>query len=874
MARCTFLPKKTTLAVALAAVFSATAALAGPVCSPTVTGSITNPVLWSMGDCTVTGTINVSSGTALASTGTTNGTLSNSGTISGAYFGISNTGTIGNLSNSGVVSTGVAVSGSSNTAISNTGTIGTLSNSGTISGAYFGIFNTGPIGTLSNSGTISALSGVNFSVDAGLLNGSTGLFNSGTIGALLNSGTISGGISGIFNNGTIGTLTNSGVIRGSVNGISVGSQSSIVVLNNSVGGTIIATGSTISGLSGGAAILNFGTIGTLTNSGTLSGATAALYIEAGGTLGTITNSGVIAGNIVNNSSVDLSINGGSGTVFGTLTGFDGAAGTITNTTSNVAFGAGNLLLNDSINVGSNAVNNTAATLQVNNSVAITGNYNQGAAATLLIGVASGAVTNGLLTSDSGYGRLVVSGSATLAAGSSVELKATNGYGFAAGQRFVVIDASSSGTNYNEGSLNYGISGYSAVLTGLDASAGGRSDLVVTVVSATSGTSPVTLPTAPQLATAPNAVAALTGLTNYTGTNPALLNLFDAAQALSLGSSAAATRAGTQLSPISQASSSRAAAAPELDVSGIVSAHSDSLRLAQADGDSGIATGESPPDLGVWGQGFGGHASQNERDQVDGYSANYGGLLLGVDKSLSDRLRAGGVFSYSNALVNSGGNSAGDSMRVNSYGLLGYASFDGKPWYVNVSMGAVQQRYDTTRAVNFTGFSGVANGQFNGTQYVAQTEVGYPLALGAVTLTPLVSLTYSHLNQDAYTESGGNGAALSIGATRTTSVKTDMGLKVEHAFATSYGALVPDVQLAWRHEYDNTKVLTNASFAADPTGQTGFSTLGASPESDLAVMSVGVTLLRANNLTLTARYELQAASGYLAQTGSVRLRQLF
>jgi len=36
----------------------------------------------------------------------------------------------------------------------------------------------------------------------------------------------------------------------------------------------------------------------------------------------------------------------------------------------------------------------------------------------------------------------------------------------------------------------------------------------------------------------------------------------------------------------------------------------------------------------------------------------------------------------------------------------------------------------------------------------------------------------------------------------------------------------------------------------------------------------VTLLRANNLSLSARYELQLAKGFVSQTGSLRLRQQF
>ena len=38
--------------------------------------------------------------------------------------------------------------------------------------------------------------------------------------------------------------------------------------------------------------------------------------------------------------------------------------------------------------------------------------------------------------------------------------------------------------------------------------------------------------------------------------------------------------------------------------------------------------------------------------------------------------------------------------------------------------------------------------------------------------------------------------------------------------------------------------------------------------------LGVTLLRANNLSLSVRYELQAASGFISQTGIVRLQQRF
>ena len=859
----------------------------------TIISTFTNGLfnIGKIGVLTNNGTISGGSvGSGIANDGGSIGTLTNSGVIHGGDTGIFNSGTIGTLTNSGTIS-GAKIG------INNSGTIGVLNNTigGTISGVSTGILNNsaGTIGTLTNSGTISSNKfginiggtigggsiGVLSNTAGGVIHGSnTGVFNDGGIGTLTNSGKIAGGTvsgnsaTGIFNDefGSIGTLTNSGVISGLNAGIS--NVGTIGTLNNS--GTI--SGSFI-------AVANEGTIGALNNSGTLS-ALSAINNGGTGTIGALTNSGVIAGNITNNTTNNLTINGGTGATFGTLTGFlSGSIGTITNTNSNLTFGSGNLLLNDAVNVGSTTLNNTGATLQVNNAIAITGNYNQGEAATLQIGVAnSGVSATGSLANDTGYGRLVVSGSATIASGSSVNLKPLTTYGFAAGQRFVVVDASTAGTNYNQTALNYSAGGFNGVLSGTDVTAAGRSDLVVTIVSGT-GTTPTPTPSptpsptpTPSPATIPNAVSALGGLLNYTGVSPGLLNLFDAADALAAtGGTAAVNRAGVQLAPVQQAASTGAAAAPTLDVLNVVAAHADSLRLAQMeDRQSGISTGDAPPAWGVWGQAFGGHASQNERDDVPGYSANYGGLLVGVDKSISDNWRAGGVFSYSNTAINDEGDAAGDNTTVNSYGLIGYASYTSQSWYTNLSAGVVQQSYSTNRQVDFTGFSGTANGHFSGQQYVTRAEVGYPLTVGGATVTPLASLTYSNLHQNGYTEGGGNGAALTVNSTHSASVKSSLGAKLEQAFPTAYGNFVPELRLQWLHEYDHTQQVTGASFAADPTGETGFTTVGPSPTSDMADVSVGVTLLRANNMTLTVRYELQAGGGFVSQTGSLRLRQLF
>ncbi|MDB5992747.1 MAG: outer rane autotransporter [Herbaspirillum sp.] len=881
----------TVLTLALTAALAAMAPVAAQAqtCNSAtpISGNITTQVTWSTGDCTVTGTITVGVGaTALLATGAANGTLINSGTIIGGYLGLNNTitGSIVTLNNSGTISGGSA-------GIYNIGTIDTLINSGTL-GSEFGIYNDsgGTITTLNNSGTINGRTAIGIGnigtittlnnniggVISGLNNGISNDSGS-TIDTLINNGTISGtgtistgstgifsGIGGIRNGGTISTLTNNGTISAndsSGNGIFNTGTIGIIGVNSS---GLYNTGA-ISG--GNTGIFNTGTITTLTNSstGTISG--SAYAINNGGSLGTITNAGVIAGNIVNTSSNALSINGGAGAVFGTLTGFStGSIGTITNTASNVAFGTGNQLLNDNINVGSHTVTNTG-TLQINNQISITGNYSQSAAATLNIGVANSAIATGAISTDSGYGRLVVSGSATIASGSAVSLTKLNSYAFAQGQRYVVVQAASSGTNYNAGSLIYTATGFNGSVIGTSVTDGSNLDLLLTLGSS----GPV------NSATTSNAVSSLSGLFNYantTGTNAALMNLSNAVAAL--GSPAAANRAGAQLSPTATvAASSQAAAAPTQAVLGVVGAHVDGLRVAQADGQSGVAAGESPTNVALWGQAFGGNATQDQRDGISGYHAGYNGLLIGADTMLGDNWRVGGLGSYANTSVANDGDNSGSSTHVTSYGLIGYAAYAADKWYLNMSAGAVQQQYNSVRAIGFNGFSGTANGQFNGMQYVASVQGGYPIKLASnATLTPLAGLTYSRQHQDAYTESGGNGAALSVGATNSNSVKSDIGAKLERSFATAYGALAPSAQLSWRHEYNNNRLQSVSSFAADTTGVTSFTTLGPTPVADTGVLVLGVTLTRSENVSLTARYSVEAASGYTSQTADVRLRYQF
>jgi outer membrane autotransporter protein len=156
--------------------------------------------------------------------------------------------------------------------------------------------------------------------------------------------------------------------------------------------------------------------------------------------------------------------------------------------------------------------------------------------------------------------------------------------------------------------------------------------------------------------------------------------------------------------------------------------------------------------------------------------------------------------------------------------------------------------------------------------VLSAQGGYPIRLNETTvLTPIAGLNYSKLNQNGYTESGGNGAALTVAGNKSSSLKSDLGAKLERSFATSYGNLAPSVQVTWRHEYRDTRLRSVANFAADTSGSTSFTTFGAKPIADTGVMALAATLTRTDNITVTGRYSLEAGGGYRSQTADVRPR---
>lgn len=795
---------------------------------------------------------------------------------------IYNQGLIGTLHNTGTLQTGT-LNFFGSAGVVNWGTINSIINDGLISGSADGITNHGSIGTIENN---SRIAGINNGINA---NSSSG----NSIAEIVNNGEISGGLYGIYltsysDQNPTTLITNNGTLSGGSTALYIftyTNSSADVTLTNSgtVKGDIFSQSSTPLTINGG-----IHTTGTLTGQNGIGQITSQSSEVIFGTGSLLLNDNVTAATVQNNGAAlqvngDISIVGdyhqkAAATLISGISDLATQDGFLT---ADTGYGRLNVIGNATIDAGS-SVNllRTGATYQ----------FAEGQRYVVITATGAGTEYN---ADKLNYQAIGYHGAVN---GSVYEDGANKALVLTVGAEPVVVPPVVTPPVVTPPVVTPPVVTPPVVtppvvtppvVTPPIVTPPVVTPPVVTppVVTPPIVTPPVVTPPVvtpptqptpkPGLATIPAATAALGGLASYTGiSSPQLLDLYNAS--LAIKGKDEANRAGEKLSPGQNLNTSSAAAVATSTAQAVVGAHIDAVRNPHTSGTSGVATGDDyASNWIVWGQPFGGYARQDSTAEISGYTAKFGGLIMGADRSLGDDWRLGAAVNYSNTSVHGKGNLSGNTSTADNYGIIGYAGYTGSPWYLNLSAGVNRQNYSSVRRADFTGFSGAAQGKFNGQSVTLQTEFGYPVKLPAdVVITPLASLTYGYQHVDDYKETGGNGMALDVSSTHSQSVVSDIGARVERTFATGLGNLTPFAQVSWIHQYDNRQVSSHATYAADAVGETSFVTKGASPVEDMAGVAVGSTLYDANDLSLDARYDLQAGDRYQAHTFSLRLRKMF
>lgn len=749
---------------------------------------------------------------------------------------------------------------------------GNITNFGPLNGGISGIAltsNTVVHGDIINGGTIAGdntSSGAGILIEGATLTGSianyqlirgqgtdlkggivVGYFDDGAHAAseigqgITNYGTITGGYYGIgLGNGAAvnGGIVNNGYIYGDSRAIRLdwGSMLTEGLVNNGriesanvaikVGS---ASGFPTSLLAGG-----------ITNTGTIAGSdTGIAVVDNGAISGGLTNSGTISGgnyaiNVDGTSSLDsIHIRGNDTALF---------VGDVVapNTPTFVDSGAVYTLQNGNQFTVSSFTNNGTLKIGEGSTAAITGNLvNTG---TFSPAVAS--MTN--------YGKINVSGSATLGGVAYVNV---------IGTPTLTVGSTLTGVIHATGGVSgqfAGVGDNSALydFKGVYAA----NDFGLKIVAAGDNGGPTVLGSAQEHNNTPGLGAARVLDQVVVGNDPAWARVRTALGQLS--TTQQVSQAVSQTLPLLTGSSIAAANSALSGVNRVIQARIEANR--------GLSSGEEFfNDGNVWAKPFGSWARQDNSGGVAGYKATTAGLALGIDRSVTARTRVGFALAYANASVTGQSDVAPNSAKVDLYQLISYGSYSLDAtreinWQVDVG----NNRNEGSRQIRFLGET--ARSTYNSLTAHAGVGLGWSYALGEQTRwLPSVRADYTWIRDAGYTEHGADALNLKVDGRTTDQLLLAADGKVSHQLADGLAVMG---NLGVGYDALSKRAAMTSAFAGEP-GQS-FVTYGVSPKPWLARAGLGISKSLKNGPEVTARYDLELREGFNNQTASVKLRWNF
>jgi outer membrane autotransporter protein len=341
--------------------------------------------------------------------------------------------------------------------------------------------------------------------------------------------------------------------------------------------------------------------------------------------------------------------------------------------------------------------------------------------------------------------------------------------------------------------------------------------------------------------------------------------------LSLLSTAGALDAAySQLDPIVNAGATTASFNAMQGAIGTITDHLADIRRGVAPKGGGVSTGDFWKNEAVWAKGFGSYANQGTRKDISGYDASLWGAAGGMDGIVADNTRLGLSGGYSATNVDNKGEPGGTD--VNSYQGTVYLGYDDpSPWYGSGGFSFAWNTYDGSRAIIFPGIDRTAKGSYDGQQYTGFLDLGYVFTQDKFEITPMVGLTYSHLNLESYTETEAGDLNLNVASQDYDLLQQMLGIKLARPYVGKDGTWTPEIHFKWLYDYIGDKVATAATFTG---GGYSFSTNGAAPDQSSYNFGAGFTFYTKGNISITATYDFEMKDQYTSHTGQGVVRYAF
>jgi uncharacterized protein with beta-barrel porin domain len=231
------------------------------------------------------------------------------------------------------------------------------------------------------------------------------------------------------------------------------------------------------------------------------------------------------------------------------------------------------------------------------------------------------------------------------------------------------------------------------------------------------------------------------------------------------------------------------------------------------------------------------AKANSGNMLPTYNSESGGLIAGLTYKWSDYFSSGIYSGYEGSYTHYNNGSKLIDNAVN-FGLFGaYAQPNGKGFYADALLGGGYNNYNVSRNISFGSINRTATATPGAGQLNTMLAGGYNWKKGNWAYGPVASLQYTYFGMNSFSETGAQSLDLSNQGWNASSLVSNLGGNLAYTWqATKHLMVVPQLNLAWQHEFMQNPYTINSTMGGAPISSTS-----AAPQRDSLYTGVGATL---------------------------------
>ena len=264
--------------------------------------------------------------------------------------------------------------------------------------------------------------------------------------------------------------------------------------------------------------------------------------------------------------------------------------------------------------------------------------------------------------------------------------------------------------------------------------------------------------------------------------------------------------------------------------------------------SSFADGSKDNHAGAWVQTFGGAGRLDGSNGTASINDQSYGVAAGIDAKVAG-FSIGGAFAASALDTRVEGRNA--TNRGTLYQGGGYVAYDDGQVYASAVGSYFSGTVTSARQVYIgTAFQGTATGTPKVTGYTAGGAAGYRLPIGGgVRFTPQVSIEATHVDRDAFTETGAGVLSLAAGKDVRNLYTATVEGRLSHLSAAPGGIIEPYAGAGVAFNFGDLSTVSANQFTGAPTGTGAFSIAGARLSPTTALINGGIEAHPNDRVTL-------------------------